>query len=129
MKKVLVAVAVVVVVGLALVTSAHAQAMKWDTAYDAQALAKGKPFKFSGIEIVSVDTKAQILFVKNPNTGKTAVARMSNAKYEGGYSGDADLKIGDKISGEGVQVGGENWVTKVRKAGAEEKPMAGPKKD
>jgi len=128
MKKVLVVLAVVMV-GLALGTSAHAQAMKWDTAYDAQALAKGKPFKFAGIEIVSVEPKAQIVFVKNPNTGKTAVARLSNAKYEGGYGGVADLKPGDKISGEGVQVSGENWVTKMRKSEAGEKPSAGPKKD
>ena len=129
MKKVLVVMAVMMVVGLALVTSAHAQAMKWDTAYDAQALAKGKPFKFSGIEIVSVEPKAQIVFVKNPNTGKSAVARLSYAKYEGGYAGTADLKPGDKVSGEGVQVNGENWVTKLRKAEAGEKPAVAPKKD
>jgi len=127
MKKVLVVVAVVV--GLAMVTSAHAQMMKYDTAIAAENLAKGKPFKFAGIEIVSVDPKAQIAFVKNPKTGKTAVARLSGAKYEGGYSGVADLKAGDMISGEGVIVSGENWVTKMKKAEAGTMPSVAPKKD
>ncbi len=125
MKKVLVVLAVVM--GLALVTSVYAQ--KWDTAMENQQLAKGKQFKFTGIEIVSVDPKAQIAFVKNPNTGKTAVARLSYAKYEGGYSGAGDLKAGDKISGEGVVVSGENWVTKMRKAEEGAKPAVAPKKD
>jgi len=125
MKKALVVFAVVI--GFALVTSVYAQ--KWDTAIENQQLAKGKPFKFTGIEIVSVDSKAQIVFVKNPNTGKTAVARLGYAKYEGGYSGVADLKAGDKVSGEGVVVSGENWVTKMRKAEEGAKPAAGPKKD
>jgi hypothetical protein len=129
MKKVLVVVAVVM--SFALVASAHAQNMKWDanSAMAAQELAKGKPFKFAGIEIVSVDPKAQIIFVKNPKTGRTAVARMGAAKYEGEYNGVADLKAGEMISGEGVQVTGENWVTKVMKATAGTKPMVAPKKD
>ena len=55
MKKVLVVLAVVI--SLALVTSGYAQ--KWDSADEAKAIAKGKPFKFTGIEIVSVDPKAQ----------------------------------------------------------------------
>ena len=126
MKKVLVVLAVAI--GLALVfTSGYAQ--KWDTAIENQQLAKGKPFKFSGLEILSVDPKAQTISVKNPNTGKTAIARMGYAKYEGGYNGVADLKVGEKVSGEGVIVSGENWVTKIRMAEAGAAPMAGPKKD
>ena len=124
MKKVLVVVAVVM--AFALVTSVYAQ--KWDSADEAKAIAKAKPFKFTGLEIISVDPKAQTVSVKNPNTNKTAIARMDYAKFEGGYSGVADLKPGDKISGEGV-ITGYNWVTKVRKAEAGEKPMAGPKKE
>jgi len=125
MKKVLVVVAVLI--GLAMVTSVYAQ--KWDTAIENQALAKGKPFKFAGLEILSIDPKAQTISVKNPNTGKTAIARMGYAKYEGGYSGVADLKAGEKVSGEGVIVSGENWVTKIRMAAPMTAPSAGPKKD
>ena len=125
MKKVLVVVAVLI--GLAMVTSVYAQ--KWDTAIENQALAKGKPFKFAGLEILSIDPKAQTISVKNPNTGKTAIARMGYAKYEGGYSGVADLKAGEKVSGEGVIVGGDNWVTKIRMAKEGAMPSAGPKKD
>ena len=125
MKKVLVVLAVVI--GLALVfTSGYAQ--KWDTAKTAEALAKGKEFKFTGIEIVSVDPKAQTVSFKNPQ-GKTGIARMGYAKFEGDYKGVSDLKAGDKVSGEGVIVSGENWITKIRQAEAGAKPAAGPKKD
>ena len=93
------------------------------------AIAKGKPFKFTGLEILSIDPKAQTVSVKNPNTGKTAIARMGYAKYEGGYSGVSDLKPGDKVTGEGQVVNGENWVQKIRLADAGAKPSAGPKKD
>jgi len=128
MKKAVVVLAVVM--GLALTTSVYAQ--KWiDMQVPSDAIAKGKPFKFTGIEILSVDPKAQIAYVKNPNTGKVAVVRLGYAKYEGGYNGAADLKAGDKISGEGVIAGtsGENWITKMRMAKEGEMPSAGPKKD
>lgn len=124
MKKVFVVLAVVI--GLALVTSGYAQ--KWDSADEAMAIAKGKLFKFTGLEILSIDPKAQTVSVKNPNTGKTAIARMGYAKYEGGYSGVTDLKVGDKVSGEGQLVNGTNWVTKIRQAEAGAKPAAGPNK-
>jgi hypothetical protein len=124
MKKALVL--LTVVMALALVTSVYAQ--KWDSAMDNQALAKGKAFKFSGLEIQSIDQKAQTLSFKNPNTGKTGIARMGYAKYEGDYSGVTDLKVGEKVSGEGWVVSGENWVTKIRKAKEGEKPSAGPNK-
>jgi hypothetical protein len=126
MKKVLVVLAVVI--GLALVfTSGYAQ--KWDSADEAKAIAKGKEFKFTGIEIVSVDPKAQTMMMKNSATGKTAIARLGYAKYEGGYSGVADLKAGDKVSGEGMQVQGTNWIQKIKKAEEGAKPAVGPKKD
>jgi hypothetical protein len=125
MKKVMVVLAVMV--GLALVTSVYAQ--KWDSADEAQAIAKGKAFKFTGVEIVSVDPKAQTIMFKNPSTGKTAIGRMGYAKYEGGYSGVADLKAGEKVSGEGMQVQGTNWIQKIRQAEAGAKPAVGPKKD
>jgi hypothetical protein len=125
MKKVLVVLAVVI--GLTLVfTSGYAQ--KWDTALTAEAMAKGKNFKFTGLEILSIDPKAQTVSVKNPNTGKTAIARMGFAKYEGGYNGVADLKVGDKVSGEGQVVSGENWVTKIAMAKEGAKPAVGPNK-
>ncbi len=124
MRKVLVLVAVVF--ALALVTSAYAQ--KWDSADEAKAIAKGKEFKFSGIEILSVEPKAQIAYVQGPK-GNKAVIRLGYAKYEGGYSGVGDLKAGDKISGEGVVVNGTNWITKVRKSEAGEKSGVAPKKD
>ena len=127
MKKVVMVVAVVI--GLALVTSVHAQNLKWDSALEAEDLAKGKPFKFNGLEILSIDPNAQTLSVKNPNTGKIAIARMGYAKYEGEYAGVADLKVGEKVSGEGQVINGENWVTKIRMAKPGAKPSAGPKKD
>ena len=58
-----------------------------------------------------------------------AIARMGYAKYEGGYSGVADLKVGDKVSGDGQVVNGENWVTTIRMAKEGAMPSAGPKKD
>ena len=125
MKKVLVVLAVVM--ALALVTSGYAQ--KWDSADEAQAIAKGKPFKFAGLEILSIDPKAQTVSVKNPNTGKTAIARLGYAKYEGSYSGVADLKVGDKVSGEGAVVNGTNWIQKIRIAEAGAKPAVAPNKN
>ncbi len=126
MKKVLVVLAVVM--GLALATSAHAQMLKYDSGQAAEQVAKAKPFQFSGIEIVSVDPKAQTVMFKGPK-GNTGIARMNYAKFEGEYKGVSDLKPGDKVSGEGVVVDGQNWITKVRMAQAGEKPAAGPKKD
>ncbi len=126
MKKALAVLAVVI--SLALVfTSGYAQ--KWDSADEAKAIAKAKHFKFAGLEILSVDPKAQTISVKNPNTGKMTVARMGYAKYEGEYKGVADLKPGDKISGEGAIVDGTNWISKVRPAAPYMPPSAGPKKD
>ncbi len=66
MKKVLVVMAVVL--SFALVTSVSVYAQKWDTATAVRALAKGKAFKFTGLEILSIDPKAQTVSVKNPNT-------------------------------------------------------------
>ena len=80
MKKVLVVLAVVI--SLALVGSGYAQ--KWDSADEAKAIAKGKEFKFTGIEIVSVDPKAQTVMFKSVKGDKTAIARLGYAKYEGG---------------------------------------------
>ncbi len=126
MKKVVVVLAVVI--GLAMVTSVHAQMLKYDSADAAQQVAKAKPFQFSGIEIVSVDPKAQTVMFKGPK-GNTGIARLGYAKFEGDYKGVSDLKAGDKVSGEGAVVGGQNWITKIRMAQAGEKPSAGPKKD
>ena len=106
MKKVLVVLAVVV--SLALVTSVYAQ--KWDSAQEAEAIAKGKPFKFAG-EVVSVDPKGQTAIIKVKD--KTYLGRFDYAKYEGAYKGVADLKAGDKIAGTGTQISGYNWITRV----------------
>ena len=110
MKKVLVVVAVIF--SLALITSVYAQ--KWDSADEAQAIAKGKEFKFSG-EIMSIDPKAKTAMVKGPQ-GKTALGRFDYAKYEGAYKGVEDLKVGEKIVGTGVTVNGYNWITRVADA-------------
>ena len=110
MKKVLVVVAVIF--SLALITSVYAQ--KWDSADEAQAIAKGKEFKFSG-EIVSIDAKAKTALVKGPK-GKTALGRFDYAKYEGAYKGVEDLKVGEKIVGTGVVINGYNWITRVADA-------------
>ena len=106
MKKVLVV--MVAVLGLALVTSVYAQ--KWDSAQEAEALAKGKQFKFAG-EIVSVDAKAQTAIIKVKN--KTYLGRFDYAKYEGAFKGVGDLKPGDKVAGTGVQLNGYNWITRM----------------
>jgi hypothetical protein len=106
MKKVLVVLAMVV--SLALVTSVYAQ--KWDSAMEAEQLAKGKNFKFAG-EIVSIDPKAKTAIVKVGD--KTALGRFDYAKFEGAYKGVEDLKVGEKIAGTGVQVNGYNWITRV----------------
>jgi hypothetical protein len=110
MKKVLVVVAVIF--SLALITSVYAQ--KWDSAQEAEQLAKGKEFKFSG-EIMSIDPKAKTAMVKGPQ-GKTALGRFDYAKYEGAYKGVEDLKVGEKIVGTGVVVNGYNWITRVADA-------------
>jgi hypothetical protein len=106
MKKVLVVLAMVV--SLALVTSVYAQ--KWDSAQEAEAIAKGKPFKFAG-EIVSIDPKAKTAIVKVGD--KTYLGRFDYAKYEGAYKGVEDLKVGEKIAGTGTQINGYNWITRV----------------
>jgi hypothetical protein len=110
MKKVLVVVAVIF--SLALITSVYAQ--KWDSAQEAEQLAKGKEFKFSG-EIMSIDPKAKTAMVKGPK-GKTALGRFDYAKYEGAYKGVEDLKVGEQIVGTGVTVNGYNWITRVADA-------------
>jgi len=125
MKKVLVVVAVIF--SLALITSVYAQ--KWDSADEAQAIAKGKEFKFSG-EIMSIDPKAKTAMVKGPQ-GKTALGRFDYAKYEGAYKGVEDLKVGEKIVGTGVTVNGYNWITRVADASkmpAAAAPPAAPAK-
>ena len=125
MKKVLVVVAVIF--SLALITSVYAQ--KWDSADEAQAIAKGKEFKFSG-EIMSIDPKAKTAMVKGPQ-GKTALGRFDYAKYEGAYKGVEDLKVGEKIVGTGVQLNGYNWITRVADASklpAAAAPPAAPAK-
>ena len=125
MKKVLVVLAVVF--SLALITSVYAQ--KWDSAQEAEQLAKGKEFKFSG-EIMSIDPKAKTAMVKGPQ-GKTALGRFDYAKYEGAYKGVEDLKVGEKIVGTGVQLNGYNWITRVADASklpAAAAPPAAPAK-
>jgi hypothetical protein len=118
MKKLLLIVAVLM--GLALVTSVYAQ--KWDTALTAEAMAKGKPFTFTG-EIKSIDKDAGTAMVKVGN--KTYLGRFGYAKFEGGYSGVSDLKVGDKVKGKGQVVNGENWVTNISLAGGAPAPGGG----
>jgi len=125
MKKLFVVLAVLF--SVALVTSVYAQ--KWDTFSDERMagwLAKGKQFKFNGIEIISVDQKAQTVFAKDPNTGRTVLARFRFVEYMSPYNGPADLKAGEKVSGEGTVIDGENWVTKIRPAEAGAKPSVQP---
>ena len=111
MKKTLLIIAVLM--GVALVTSVYAQ--KWDLNQTAEAMATGRqPFKFTG-EVKSIDPIAQTATVK---VGKrTYTGKFGLAKYEGGYSGIGDLKVGDVIKGTGMMVTGEDWVSKVAPAG------------
>jgi hypothetical protein len=111
MKKTLLIMALVV--GVALVTSGCAQ--KWDLKQTAEKMTRGcLPFKFTG-EIQSIDPIAQTAVVKVGN--RTYTYHLSLAKYEGGYSGIGDLKVGDVIKGTGMMVTGEDWVSKVAPAG------------
>ncbi len=116
MKKLLVVLAVLM--GLALVTSVYAQ--MWDSVMSDEALAQGKPFTYTG-EIKSIDKDAQNAVIKVGT--KTYLGRFGYAKFEGGYSGVSDLKVGDKVTGKGVVVNGVNWVTNVALVGA--KPASG----
>ena len=102
-----------VLMGVALMISDCAQ---WDLKQTAEKMATGRlPFKFTG-EIQSIDPIAQTAVVKE---GKhTYTYHLSLAKYEGGYSGIGDLKVGDTIKGTGMMVTGEDWVSTVAPAGA-----------
>jgi len=66
---------------------------------------------------------------KSAKGDKTGIARLGYAKYEGSYAGVADLKAGDKVSGEGMVVNGTNWITKIRIAAPMATPSVAPKKD
>ena len=116
MKKTLLIIAVLM--SVALVTSVYAQ--KWDLNQTAEAMATGRqPFKFTG-EVKSIDPIAQTATVK---VGKrTYTGRLGLAKYEGGYSGIGDLKVGDMVKGTGMVVSGENWVSTVAPAGGTAAP-------
>ncbi|HME45738.1 MAG TPA: hypothetical protein VKF36_21785 [Syntrophorhabdales bacterium] len=123
MKKAVVVLAVVM--GLALTTSVYAQ--KWiDMQVPSDAIAKGKPFKFTG-EVQSVDPKSGTAVIVVGK--KMYIGNFGFAKFEGSYKGVADLKPGDKVTGEGVQASGQNWVTKMKMAEAGAKPEVMPKKD
>jgi hypothetical protein len=112
MKKALLLMAVLM--GVALVTSGCAQ--KWDLKQTADKMATGRlPFKFTG-EIQSIDPIAQTAVVKVEK--RTYTYHLSLAKYEGGYSGIGELKVGDMIKGTGMVVTGEDWVSTVAPAGA-----------
>ena len=120
MKKVSVVVAVVI--GLLMVSSVYAQ--KWlDMTIPSGDLMKGQRFVFTG-EIQSLDPKSQTAVVKIGD--KLYIGNFGFAKYEGGYSNLSHLKVGDKVSGKGVQAEGQNWVTRIGKAAPGAKPTAGP---
>jgi len=97
-----------VLMGLTLAISGCGQ---WDLKQTADKMATGRlPFKFTG-EIQSINLSAQTAGVK---VGKrTDTYHLALATYEGGYSGIADLKVGDMIKGTGMVVTGEDWVSKV----------------
>ena len=116
MKKTLVIMAVLMSVGLA--TSVYAQI--WNLKQTAEAMATGRqPFKYEGV-LQSVDPIAQTATVKIGE--RTYTGRLGLAKYEGGYSGINDLKIGDMVKGTGMVISTENWVSTVAPAGGAAAP-------
>lgn len=110
MKKTLLILAVVMSVALA--TSVYAQV--WTLEQTAEKMATGQqPFKYTG-QILSIDPIAQTATVKIGE--RIATGRLGLAKYEGGYTGINDLKVGDMVKGTGMVVSGENWVSTVAPA-------------
>ncbi len=112
--------AVIMVVVMSVVLASSVYAQKWDLKQTAEAMATGRqPFKYTG-QIQSVDPIAQTATVK---VGKrTYTGRLGLAKYEGGYTGINDLKVGDMVKGTGMVVSGENWVSTVAPAGGATAP-------
>ena len=107
MKKVLVV--LTVVIGLTLVVgSGYAQL--WDQQMKAEALAKAKSFKVTGVTVKSVDEAANTALVEKG--GKTALGRFDFAKAAGSedFVGVKGLKVGDKINASGKIANGYNYV-------------------
>ncbi|HVN25556.1 MAG TPA: hypothetical protein VMT71_16430 [Syntrophorhabdales bacterium] len=116
MKKLSVGVAVVI--GLAMVGSVYSQI--WlDTTVPRDAFVRDERFKFTG-EIQNVDSKSQTAVVRIGD--KAYLGNFEFATFEGGYSALSHLKIGDKVSGEGVIAEGQNWVTRIKKAAPDAAP-------
>jgi hypothetical protein len=111
-------VVVAVVIGLVMVSSIYAQT--WlDMAVPSDAFARDERFKFTG-EIQSVDPKSWTAVVRIGD--KAYLGNFEFATFEGGYSNLSQLKVGEKVSGEGVIAEGQNWVTRIRKAAPDAKP-------
>ncbi|HVN25552.1 MAG TPA: hypothetical protein VMT71_16410 [Syntrophorhabdales bacterium] len=112
MKKILVLVAVVI--GMALASSVYGQIWLGMTV-PSDAFGKNEKFKFTG-EIQSVDPQYQTAVVRIGD--KTYLGNFEFTTYEAGYGNLSNLKVGDKVSGEGVIAEGQNWVTRIKKAAA-----------
>ena len=115
MKKV--AVVFGVVIGLAMVSSVYAQI--WLDMTPSDPLARDERFKFTG-EIQSVDPKFRTAVVRIGD--KAYLGNFEFATFEGGYSNLSQLKVGEKVSGEGVIAEGQNWVTRITKAAQDAVP-------
>ena len=116
MKKLSVVVAVVI--GLVIVSSVYAQTWP-DMTVSSDSLASPERFKFTG-EIQSVDQKWYTAVVRIGD--KAYIGNLEFAKFEGGYANLESLKVGDKVSGEGMIAEGLNWVTRIRKAAPDAVP-------
>ena len=116
MRKLLVVLSVII--GLGLVGTAYAQG-KGDTTRGAKAAGKMTPFKFTGV-VKSVDKDAKTIVVTTPNKGDVAF-RLDRAKFEGAYTMAENVNVGDRLSGQGQSVDGQNWVSEMSRAGAPEK--------
>ena len=101
-----------VVIGLVMVSSVYSQT--WlDMTVPSDAFARDERFKFTG-EIQSVDPKSYTAVVRIGD--KAYLGNFEFARFEGGYSNLSHLKVGEKVSGEGVIAEGQNWVTRIKKA-------------
>ena len=81
--------------------------------------AKDQRFKFSG-EIQSVDQKSLTAVVRIGD--QVYVGNFEFTRFEGGYSNLSQLKVGDRVTGEGVIVEGLNWIERIKKAPSDAAP-------
>lgn len=110
---------VVLVVIMGVVLAGMADAQKGDTTRGTKVTGKTTPFRFTGV-VKSVDTAAKTMVVTTPKRGDMTF-RLDVAKFEGAYTMADNVKVGDRVTGEGNTIDGDNWVKQMTKVGAVEK--------